>query len=427
MVKIMKNENEIVKSYLILKKWWETVELSNFEKVNLNEKIISFNQQLLRLKEKILRIGVCGKSGVGKSTVLNTLLNKEIFITGILNGSTEKIKSKEWFLGQGLIKKIELIDSPGFDACNNLNQTDEIPHLTNLDLVLFIVTGDLNRNEVKALEYLLKEGKKIIIILNKIDIWDYKELPIIIDNIKSKLPNNSSIPIITNSIKSNYKYTHNNNLKDYLVKTINRIGYSLIIYNTFTIANKLVINIKKNRLLKSKEKAQAMIGKFATYKASSVAINPFLFIDISGSFALDTILIKELISIYGLKLKSDSTKKLIKVISLNNIFIATAQLSINSTFNIIKKLSLIAVPFTGGLSLLPYGPVAIAQAVIAVRATKIIGKIAAKEILNRSRVNGLDPINLIDKISIKEPSISDLNKVLICNEDSTNDLSIFLP
>ena len=87
---------KIKENYLLLQKWWETIDLTNYEKSFLNREIISFNQQLLRLKEKKLRIGVYGKSGVGKSSVLNSLLKKEIFKTDIINGTTKEIQAEEW-------------------------------------------------------------------------------------------------------------------------------------------------------------------------------------------------------------------------------------------------------------------------------------------------------------------------------------------
>jgi len=84
---------KIQENYLLLKKWWESIDLTNYEKSFLNREIISFNQQLLRLKEKKLRIGAYGKSGVGKSSILNSLLKKDIFKTNIING---------FFLSNGL-------------------------------------------------------------------------------------------------------------------------------------------------------------------------------------------------------------------------------------------------------------------------------------------------------------------------------------
>ena len=43
---------KIKENYLLLKNWWETIVLTNYEKSFFNKEIISFIQQLLRLKEK---------------------------------------------------------------------------------------------------------------------------------------------------------------------------------------------------------------------------------------------------------------------------------------------------------------------------------------------------------------------------------------
>ena len=97
---------KIKENYLLLKNWWETIDLTNYEKSFLNREIIYFNQQLLRLKEKKIRIGAYGKSGVGKSSVLNSLLKKDIFETDIINGSTREIQAEEWALKDQKLKSI---------------------------------------------------------------------------------------------------------------------------------------------------------------------------------------------------------------------------------------------------------------------------------------------------------------------------------
>ena len=132
------------KNYLLLKKWWEDIDLTNYEKSFFNREIISFNQQLFRLKEEKIRISAYGKSGVGKSSVLNSLLKKNIFKTDIINGSTKKIQAEEWALKHQTLKSIELLDSPGFDFCN-IKFPDKIhSHINHSDLILFIVAGDIN-------------------------------------------------------------------------------------------------------------------------------------------------------------------------------------------------------------------------------------------------------------------------------------------
>ena len=413
-------------SFLLFQNWWKSTELTNYEKCVLNNEIITFNQQLFRLKEKIIRIGVYGKTGVGKSSISNKILQEKFFQTGILNGSTKSAYSKEFELKNNFINSIELFDYPGFDICNVDKKEEEIRHLSTLDLILFTTAGDLNRQELDKLLYLIKQGKNLIIIINKIDIWGRDEIKIIKENIRTKLPINCKIPIITYSIKDN-DLCDTNKIYNYLNITLNRIGYSLLIYNTYQLANNLAYNIKETRLIKRKQKAQSLIGKFATLKASSVALNPMIFIDIAGSATLDTLLINELSKLYGLKMKSKSAISLLKSLSFNNILLGITQVSIHSSLNLIKKMSLILAPFTSGLSLMPYGPVAIAQAAIALHTTKIIGKLAAKEILERSMINNLEPFKNIQQIIYKEPEILCSSKYFINSQKFNRDYSIFMP
>ena len=406
------------KSYKLLKEWWESQYLTNYEKSYLNKEIISFNQQLFRLKEKKLRIGIYGKSGVGKSFILNLLLNKKEFKTDVINGSTKKVEGKEWTLNHKSLKTIELIDSPGFDSCEIKHPENTFSKINNSELILFAIAGDLNRNEVIQINSFIKNGKKIILILNKIDIWNEIELKNILKNIMLKIPQNINIPIIINS---------GNNIYRHLAETISKYGESFLTLNSLQLADKLFLKIKALRLKRRQKEAQSIIGKFATIKASGVALNPLILIDIAGSFALDTALISELSKVYGLSLKGESARKIFKKISLNNVFLGATQVGINTSFNLIRKISLITAPFTNGFSLLPYGPIAIIQAAIAVRSTKIVGKLAAKEIFKRSKISNLEPSQIIKKITLIEPEIFNHTKIYLSNRVLDNNFAIFLP
>jgi len=223
-------------NYLLLKNWWDTIDITNYEKSFLNREIISFNQQLLRLKEKKIRIVAYGKSGVGKSSVLNSLLKKDIFKTDIINGTTKEIKSETWTLKDQTINSLELLDSPGFDFCNFKFPDKVYSYINHSDLILFVVSGDLNRNELNEIRSFIKDGKKIIIILNKIDLFNKNELKEIIENIKFKLPKDLNIPIIINN---------ENNLKNYITKLINQNGELLLTLNSIQSADKLFLRLKE--------------------------------------------------------------------------------------------------------------------------------------------------------------------------------------
>ncbi|MBO8217921.1 GTP-binding protein [Prochlorococcus marinus] len=408
----------INKNYLLLKNWWETMDLTNYEKSFFNKEIISFNQQLFRLKEKKIRIGAYGKSGVGKSSVLNSLLKKNIFKTDIINGTTREIQAEEWKFKDQSLNSIELLDSPGFDFCNIKFPDKVYSSINHSDLILFIISGDLNRNELNEINSFIKDGKKIIVILNKIDLFNKNELKEIIENIKFKLPKDLNIPIIIN---------HENNLKNYIAKLINQYGEITLTLNSIQLADKLFLKIKEQRLKRRQKLAQSTIGKFSTIKASAVALNPFILFDVAGSFALDTALINELSKIYGLKLKGESTRKIFKNISINNLCLGITQVGVNTSFNLIKKLILLTAPFTNGLSLLPYGPIAIIQAAIAIYSTKILGKLAAKEIFVRSKASLIEPAILIQNMSFNDPEIFNYINIYFSSRNLNNNFVSFLP
>ncbi|MDA9741219.1 GTP-binding protein [Prochlorococcus sp. AH-736-L15] len=409
---------KIKKNYLLLKNWWETIDLTNYEKSYFNRDIISFNQQLFRLKEKKIRIGVYGKSGVGKSSVLNSLLKKDIFKTDIINGTTREIQAEEWKFKDQSLNSIDLLDSPGFDFCDIKFPDKVYSSINNSDLILFIISGDLNRNELNEISSFINDGKKIILILNKIDLYNKNELKEIIENIKFKLPKDLNIPIIINN---------ENNLKNYVAKLINQYGEIMLTLNSIQLADKLFLKIKEQRLKKRQKLAQSTIGKFSTIKASAVALNPFILFDIAGSFALDTALINELSNIYGLKLKGESTRKIFKNISINNLCLGFTQVGVNTSLNLIKKLILLTAPFTNGLSLLPYGPIAIIQAAIAVYSTKILGKLAAKEIFVRSKASFIEPAILIQNMNFNDTEIFNYINIYFSKKNLNNNFVSFLP
>ena len=409
---------KINKNYLLLKNWWETVDLTNYEKSFFNKEIISFNQQLFRLKEKQLRIGAYGKSGVGKSSVLNSLLKKDLFNTDIINGATREIQAEEWKLKDQKLHSVELLDYPGFDFCDNELPDKIYSCINQSDLILFIVSGDLNRNELSEISSLIKDGKKIILILNKIDLFNKIELKEIIENINFKLPKDLNIPIIIN---------YENNLKNYMTKIINQHGEIFLTLNSLQSADKLFLMIKEQRLKRRQKLAQSTIGKFSTIKASTVAVNPFIIFDIASSFALDTALISELSKIYGLNLKGESTRKIFKNISINNLSLGVIQVGIHTSFNLIRKVILLTAPFTNGLSLLPYGPIAIIQAAIAIQSTKILGKLAAKEIFKRSKASFIEPYVMIQNINFNEPEIFKHINIYLSKRNLNNNFVSFLP
>ena len=63
-----------------------------------------------------------------------------------------------------------------------------------------------------------------------------------------------------------------------------------------------------------------------------------------------------------------------------------------------------AAPITGGLSLAPAAPVALAQAALAVHTTRLTGRLAAAELL-RSAQRGGRPGALLRRLALTDPQV----------------------
>lgn len=148
-------------------------------------------------------ISIVGRPNVGKSTLLNEILNKKVAITSDKAGTTRNL-----ILGvyNDDDSQIVFVDTPGIHKPQHklgkvLN--DKAYLMTdNIDLILFMV--DISRGFGKGDRFVLDRIKdtntKIILLLNKIDAISKEELIKRIDEIKDVYDFSEIIPI--SAIKS---------------------------------------------------------------------------------------------------------------------------------------------------------------------------------------------------------------------------------
>lgn len=139
-------------------------------------------------------IGIVGKTNVGKSTILNKLINKKISITSKKSGTTQKN-----IIGINTIQKHQCIyiDTPGIEMYkknpdkNILNKNDYIK------IIIFVVNKtQWKLSEDNILKTIQKTSIPTILVINKIDhIKNKKQLLPFIDIISKKYHFLDIIPV----------------------------------------------------------------------------------------------------------------------------------------------------------------------------------------------------------------------------------------
>ena len=161
---------------------------------------------------KVGFVSIVGRPNVGKSTLLNTILNVKLAITSNKVGTTRNIINGIY---NDSDSQIIFIDTPGIDKPINklgsiLNKKS-YSSMENVSVVLFLI--DAKTGIVKKDKYILSKLDKEIptfLVLNKIDTVKKEDLIKLINDCKDSFPFKEVIPISA----------LNNNNTDELLKTI---------------------------------------------------------------------------------------------------------------------------------------------------------------------------------------------------------------
>ncbi len=408
---------------LVLTKWRSNLKVSDLEKSQLAGEIKVLDRQLERLIEKRIRIAVFGRVGVGKSSLLNALLGEPLFATDVGHGCTRHTQSSIWNQPVSGLDSIELVDTPGIDEIAAAGRTRLAKRIAlQSDLVLLVIDSDLTSIERDALQTLLKSGKPVLLVLNRCDQWSPHEQKELIDSIKKHLsfeshkidiqaiaasPRKAQLQI-DGKVRSQPCPPKVDSLQKALITLLSEQGELLLALNSLRQADRFYQSLKGGRLKRSKVAAQGLIGRFAALKASGVAANPLIILDLAGGLAFDTALVLQLSKLYGLEMGGGAARQLLKRLSLYNACLGGAQLSIQLVLGILRQLLILATPISSGLSLGAAAPVALVQAALAVYTTKATGRLTAKQLLLSSQRKETQPSALLKRLATSDPKVKKL-------------------
>jgi small GTP-binding protein len=403
---------------LLLGEWRSGLRLSDRERSALGPELQALDQQLLALKQRRLRIAVFGRVGVGKSSLLNALLEEQAFATDVAHGCTRSQERRPWGVTIPGLSGVDLVDTPGIDEiAAHARQRLAARVAVGADLVLLVLDSDLTTPEAEALEQLLAAGKPVLLVLNRIDCWPADERDSLMASIRRRLPPAhrdlellavASAPrraavLADGRVRSEPMPPQVAPLRRALLDLLARHGALLLGLNGLRAADRFAQRLHQWRLRRGKESAQALIGRYAALKATGVAANPLLLLDLAGGIALDTALVVQLCELYGLELGGGGARALLTRLSAQNALLGGTQLGIQLLLGGLRQVLLMAAPLSGGLSLAPAAPVALAQAALAVHTTQLTGRLAAAELLRSAERGRLRPASLLRRLAHQDP------------------------
>ena len=424
------------------------IDLTAEEQTGLESEIERLTQMLDKLEHSVVQIAAFGMVGRGKSSVLNALIGRDIFQTGALHGVTRAIDTTNWELTPEQIantpdnlqrltitsepgKQIQLIDTPGIDEVGGEAREALACDLARkVDLILFMVSGDITQVEYRALSKLREAGKPMLLVFNKIDQYPEADRLAIYQKIKAERVKElispdeiimvAASPVEVRGIKDKSGQVKVQRLKGKpqieslklkILELLHREGKSLVALNSMLFADEVNEQLLQRKLVIRDRAANELINKAMMVKAMTIALNPVTAIDLFTGAVIDVGMIISLSRLYGIAMTQSGAVKLLKNIALSMGGISASELLATLGLGSLKSLLGLSIPATGGLSLAPYLSVAIAQGGVAGVSSYAIGQVTKTYLANGASWGEQSPKVVVQKIldSLDEESI--LNRI----------------
>lgn len=176
--------------------------------ISLKKETIEEPRDCLNKEENSpLQMAIVGRPNVGKSTLLNNLLQEERVITGPEAGVTRDAISVEWNWDG---HPITLFDTAGLrrrsrvkEKIEQLSGADTFRAIKFAHVVVLVLDGTVmaERQDLTIAEHIVDEGRALIIAVNKWDLVNDRVLALnkLTDRLERSLPQVRRVPIVTMS------------------------------------------------------------------------------------------------------------------------------------------------------------------------------------------------------------------------------------
>ncbi len=339
-----------------------------------------------KLRHGHLHIAVFGRVSTGKSSLLNALIGESKFTVSPLHGETRHSSIERW--NEVEAGGVYLIDTPGIDEAGGEAREELATEVANrADLVIFVVDGDITETERSALATLVGQGRPVLIVLNKRDLYTEDEIESLLQSIREKSdglvqqenvlavsaePRPETIvqigPDGTETTTDRDREPHIDALKLRLWDIFESEGKTLAALNASLFAADLSDQVGRRILEARRKLGDRLVRTYCIAKGVAVGFNPVPVADLFAAAFIDVGMVIHLSYVYGLPLSRKEAGSLINVIAVE----AAALMGTVWALNVVS--SALKVGTLGLSTVLTAG----AQGAIAYYSTYVVGKVAAK-------------------------------------------------
>ncbi|MEM8603773.1 MAG: GTP-binding protein [Cyanobacteria bacterium P01_H01_bin.121] len=274
-------------------------------------------------EQRDLRIVLFGVGSVGKTSIVNALLGELVGDVNVLMGTTTTTATYPLRL-PGIEQTLWLIDTPGLLEASQVGRDREtqVRQLaTEADLLLFVIDNDLRQSEYTLAESLLNLGKRLIVVLNKADLYPEPDLAIILEKVRSRLQpaiapedvidvaaNPQPIQLTTKEIAQMQPDLWL--LEKRLTEVLRDEGANLLADSILLRSQRLGEAARQLIHTQRQNTANAVIERYQWINAAVVAATPLPVIDLLATAAINAQMVVELGRIYQFELTLEEGKEL---------------------------------------------------------------------------------------------------------------------
>jgi len=366
--------------------------------------------ELARTLDKLandeIHIAVFGRVSVGKSALLNGLLGRDEFAVGVLHGTTTRAMQEAWQISEAGM--LHLIDTPGIDELGGeARELTAFSAAQRVDLVIFVVEGDITETELAALSKLIDPVRPLLLVLNKSDRYTESEKADLLDRLRERVqglvPPDRVLAVSANPrarivlrIDANGKEHEERRLlppnlsalKASLDALLGREGRRISALNASLMASAMSDRLSLRMIAVRADVAAKLVHTYSLAKGVAVGLNPIPIADLLAAAGIDVALVLHLSRVYGLPLTKTEAGQLIASICAQLAALMGAIWGVHLVASALKGLSAgMSTALTAG-----------AQGALAYYATTLTGRAAERYLQNGKSWGELGPKSVVSEI-----------------------------